>query len=93
LLGTIAFVNLVLALLVEDGLLFAAGITPPVVVAQRHWALFANLIGYLLIAGFFLCEYAYRRRRFPSQPYKNFFDFLKRTIAASPRVLSWDRTN
>ncbi|MFL6549195.1 MAG: ketosynthase [Povalibacter sp.] len=93
LLGTIALINLVLALLVEDGLLFAAGITPPLVVAQRHWALFANLIGYLLIAGFFVCEYVYRRRRFPQQPYKNFFDFLKRTIAASPRVLSWDRTD
>jgi uncharacterized membrane protein len=92
LLATIATVNLVLALLVEDGLLFAAGITPPWVIAQRHWAMFANLIGYLLIAGFFVGEYMYRGRRFPSQPYKNFFDFLRRTIAASPHVLSWDRT-
>jgi uncharacterized membrane protein len=92
LLSSIALINLLLALFVEDGLLFAAGITPPIVVPQRVWSVFANLIGYTLIAGFFVCEYAYRRRRFPRQPYKNFLDFLRRTIAASPRVISWDRT-
>jgi uncharacterized membrane protein len=92
LLGSIALINLLLALFVEGGLLAAAGIAPLIVVPQRVWSVFANLIGYLLIAAFFVAEYIYRRRRFPKQPYKNFFDFLKRTIAASPHVMSWDRT-
>ena len=92
LLSSIALINLLLALLVEDGLLSAAGIASPLIIAQPVWSTFANLIGYLLIAGFFVCEYVYRRRRFPRQPYRNFLDFLRRTIAASPRVISWDRT-
>ena len=92
LLSSIALINLLLALFVEDGLLSAAGIASPLIIAQPVWSTFANLIGYLLIAGFFVCEYVYRRRRFPRQPYRNFLDFLRRTIAASPRVISWDRT-
>ena len=81
----IALTNLVLAALVTpDGLLIAAGIAPRLTVSQDQWSLFANLIGYLLIVAFFVVEYAYRRRRFPQQPYRNFFDFLRRTIAASP---------
>jgi uncharacterized membrane protein len=88
LLAALATTNLVLAaLVVPDGLLMAANITPPLAVAPELWSLFANLLGYLLVAAFFLIEYAYRRRRFPQQPYRNFFDFLARTIAASPRLL------
>lgn len=92
LLAAIAAVNLLLALLVEpDGLLMAAGVVPPLTVPQKVWSLFANAIGYLLIAGFFVIEYAYRRRRFPQQPYRNFLDFIGRTIAVSPRLLDRDR--
>lgn len=92
LLSAIAATNLLLAaLLSPEGLLLAMNVTPPVSVSLRQWSLFANLIGYLLIAGFFVCEYAYRRRRFPQQPYRNFFDFLRRTIAASPRLLMFQR--
>jgi len=92
LLVTIAVTNLALAaLLSPDGLLLAANITPPFTVTQRQWSLFANLIGYLLIAAFFVGEYAWRRRRFPQQPYRNFFDFLRRTIAVSPRLLTFQR--
>jgi hypothetical protein len=81
-------VNLLLALLVApEGLLLAAGITPPVTVRQQVWSLFANLIGYVSIASFFVLEYAYRRRRFPQQPYRNFIDFIGRTIAVSPQLL------
>jgi len=88
LLAALATINLLLAaLVVPDGLLAAAGVTPPLAVSMEVWSLFANLLGYLLVAAFFLVEYAYRRRRFPQQPYRNFFDFLARTIAASPRLL------
>jgi uncharacterized membrane protein len=88
----IALANLVLAVLVApDGLLIAAGIAPRLTVSQDLWSLFANVVGYLLIVAFFLIEYAYRRRRFPQQPYRNFFDFVRRTIAASPRLLTFQR--
>jgi len=94
LLAGIATVNLVLgALVVPEGLLMAAGIAPMVSVTQAQWSLFANLLGYALIAGFFVIEYAYRRRRFPQQPYRNFFDFMRRTIAASPRLMSLERSH
>jgi uncharacterized membrane protein len=80
--------NLLLATLAEpDGLLLAAGISPPVTVPQEWWSLFANLIGYLLVAAFFLVEYAYRRHRFPQQPYRNLFDFLQRMLAAMPQLV------
>lgn len=84
----IASLNLLLALLAEpDGLLLAAGVRPPVTVPLEWWSLFANAIGYLLVAAFFLIEYAYRRRRFPQQPYRNMFDFIRRMLAALPGLV------
>lgn len=81
--------NLVLALLAKpDGLLLASGVTPPLTVPQEWWSLFANVIGYLLVAAFFLIEYAYRHRRFPRQPYRNMLDFFLRVLAAMPRLVS-----
>ena len=86
---TISTTSLVLGLLAEpDGLLLAAGIEPPVTVSQEAWSLFANCIGYLLVAVFFVIEYAYRRQRFPRQPYRNILDFLLRVLAAMPRLVS-----
>lgn len=80
--------NLLLAALAEpDGLLLAAGVTPPLTVPQDWWSLFANLIDYLLVAALFGIEYAYRRRRFPQQPYRNMIDFLRRTLATLPRLI------
>ena len=85
----ISSTSLVLGLLAEpDGLLLAAGIEPPVTVSQEAWSLFANVIGYLLVAAFFVIEYAYRRQRFPRQPYRNILDFLLRVLAAMPRLVS-----
>ena len=66
----------------------AAGVEPPVRVSQEAWSLFANVIGYLLVAAFFVIEYAYRRQRFPRQPYRNILDFLIRVLAAMPRLVS-----
>ncbi len=94
LLSGIALTNLLLAALIApDGWLLAAGIKPPVTVSQQQWSLFANLLGYLLIAAFFVSEYVYRRHRFPHQPHRNFFEFLRRTLAASPRLLTSQRSD
>lgn len=84
----LAAFNFALAALADpDGLLLAGGITPPVSVPQSWWSLFTNLIDYLIVASFFVIEYAYRRHRFPQQPYRNMFDFLRRMLTALPRLI------
>jgi uncharacterized membrane protein len=84
----LATVNLTLAALAEpDGLLVGAGMRPPITIPQYWWSLFANLIGYLLVAAFFVIEYAYRRRRFPQQPFRNLYDFLRQVGTIMPRLL------
>lgn len=88
LLFSLALINLVLAAFAApQGLLLASGIVPPVTLPQEAWSLFANCLAYLIIAAFFVVEYAFRRHRFPQQPYRNFIDFIRRTIAVSPRLL------
>lgn len=88
LMAGIAATNLLLATFAAPGgLLLLAGLTPPWSVSLATWSLFANLLGYLLVAALFVGEYAYRRRRFPQQPYRNFFVFLGRTLAAGPRLM------
>lgn len=92
LLIVIATINLVLAAVVTpEGLLLAAGYAPPFTVSQHTWSWFANVVGYLLVAGFFLIEYAYRRRRFPQQPYRNLLDFIRRMLAATPQLMKFER--
>ena len=84
----LASTNLLLAALADpDGLLLAAGIRPPITVPQYWWSLFANFIGYLLVAAFFMIEYAYRRRRFPQQPFRSLYDFMRQMSAAMPALL------
>lgn len=88
-LATISIVNLALALLaVPAGLLLAMGIEPPVPVPQAVWSLFANVLNYLILAVFFVAEYAYRRLRFPEEPYRNIFQFVRRVVALGPRILA-----
>jgi uncharacterized membrane protein len=83
----LATFNLLLAAFVEpDGLLRANGIEPRLALSHEVWSLFTNLLEYLLVAAFFVIEYAYRRQRFPRQPYRNMFDFLRRVAAAMPRI-------
>lgn len=83
----LAATNLALALLATPGgLLEAAGLRSPAPVRLESWSLFANVINYLLVAGLFLVEFAYRRRRFPGRPYRNLPDFLRRTIAIAPAL-------
>lgn len=89
---TLGLVNLVLALLAEPGgLMMAAGFTPPATVPRETWSLFANVLNYAIVAAFFLAEYAYRRRRFPQQPYRGLFDFLRRAITIAPAMLADSR--
>lgn len=85
--AALAATNLVLALLaVPGGVLLALGATPPVAVPLAWWSWLANVGGYLLLALLFAAEYAYRRRRFPDQPYRNFADFAARVRVAGPRL-------
>jgi uncharacterized membrane protein len=70
-----------------NGILLLLGVTPPLRVPQHLWSLYANFIEYLIVAAFFAAEYAYRRRRFPQQPYANIVDFLRRMLAVAPREL------
>lgn len=83
----LATFNLLLAAFVApDGLLRASGIELRLTLSHEVWSLFTNLLEYLLVAAFFVIEYAYRRQRFPRQPYRNMFDFLRRMVAAMPRI-------
>lgn len=83
--ASLATLSLVLALLaVPDGLLSGAGIEPPVSVPLSLWSLFANVLNYVIVAAFFLLEYAWRKRRFPQQPYRNLFDFIARVARLGP---------
>ena len=87
----LACTNLLLAALADpDGLLMAHGVRPAITVPQYWWSLFANLIAYLLVAAFLVIEYAYRRHRFPQQPFRNFYDFAKQASAAMPKLLRRD---
>jgi uncharacterized membrane protein len=88
-----AAINLTLALIATpDGLLLAGGIHPPFTVPREWWSLFANCIGYVLVAVFFVLEYAYRRHRFPQQPYRNMYDFLRQMAAVAPQLIGRERS-
>jgi uncharacterized membrane protein len=82
-----ALLNLLLAMLaVPHGLLSAFGVTPPLVVPQTTWSLFANLLNYLLVGVFFVAEFAWRRRVLGPLPYRGFGDFLGRLARVGPTV-------
>lgn len=88
-LSTLAALNLALAMLAEpDGVLLVMGVQPPLTVPVETWSLFANFLNYPIAGAFFLAEYLYRRRKFPEQPYRNLFDFLKRASRVGPRVIA-----
>ncbi|HTV53276.1 MAG TPA: hypothetical protein VME21_18925, partial [Steroidobacteraceae bacterium] len=87
--AALALVSLALALIARpNGILPLLGITPAVSVRQSTWSLFANFLEYAIVALFFVLEYAYRRRRFPQQPYTGMLDFLRRLSAVAPRALA-----
>lgn len=86
LLAALAVANGVLALIaVPDGVLARLGRTAPVTIGQEEWSLFANLLNYGIVGGFFVGEYVMRKRLFPHRPYRHFFDFLRQMAALGPR--------
>lgn len=88
LLSGLGVINLLLALYaMPAGIIAALGYDPPVQVPREIWSLFANFLNYLIVAGFFIAEYIYRRRRFPQQPYRNFLDFIRRAAAVGHRAV------
>jgi len=88
-----ASICLVLALLATPlGLLSAFGIAPPFGIATSHWSGFANFGCYGLSGLMFVLEYAYRRRRYPEQPYRNLFHFLARAASVGPALSKQLRT-
>jgi uncharacterized membrane protein len=88
LLTGLSLLSLTLALVAEpNGIALMSGVQPPFTVSVETWSLFANFLNYAIAGGFFLIEYLYRRRRFPQQPYRNLFDFLRRAAAVSQRAI------
>lgn len=87
--GVLALLTVANALLalwaVPGGVLHALGRTPPVVVTPEAWSWFANLLNYGVVGGFMLGEFAWRKRRFPRQPYRNGLDFIRQMAALGPR--------
>ena len=92
LLALLGVVNLLLAACATpDGILALLGHAPPFGIPQRAWSLYANFYEYLIVGGFFVAEYAYRRRRFPQQPFASFADFARRLAVVAPEALGAGR--
>jgi len=84
--AALALANGVLAMIaVPDGVLARLGYASPVSIGQEAWSLFANLLNYGIVGGFFVGEYMLRRWLFPHRPYRHFFDFLRQMAALGPR--------
>ena len=89
-----AAICLMLALIAAPkGLLIAAGYVPAVTVPTLYWTLYSDVVCYALVALMFCCEYLYRQYRFPRQPYRNLFDFLRRAAGIGPALAAelWPR--
>ncbi|MGO4221335.1 ketosynthase [Lysobacter sp. TAF61] len=85
-LALLALANGVLAMIaVPGGVLARLGHVPALSITQSQWSLFANLANYGIVGGFFLGEYALRRRLFPHRPYRNLLDFLRQMAALGPK--------
>lgn len=77
LLAGLTLVNLLLALCAApSGVLSQLGWASPLVISDAHASLFANVLVYAVLGGFFFGEYWLRSRRFPEHPYRNLPDFL-----------------
>ena len=85
LLDGLALANAALAMIaVPGGVLARLGQTPPIAIGQDQWSLFANLLNYGIVGGFFVGEYQFRKRLFRDRPYRNFWDFLRRMGGLGP---------
>ncbi len=82
-----ATVCLALALVAAPkGLLIAAGFAPAFTVPTLYWTLYSDVVCYALVALMFFFEYLYRQYRFPWQPYRNLFEFLRRAAGVGPAL-------
>ena len=90
-LALLAMVNGLLALVAVPGGVLALlgyipiGSMPAWGVPREQWSLVANLLNYGVVGGFFLGEYALRRRFFPHRPYRNFAQFLQQMARLGPQ--------
>jgi uncharacterized membrane protein len=85
LLGALTAINFALALWVTpDGVLAQLGYRPALAITTEQGSLFANLLNYGIVGGFFIGEYALRKRRFPQRPYRNLGDFLRQMARLGP---------
>ncbi|HLM54157.1 MAG TPA: ketosynthase [Pseudoxanthomonas sp.] len=85
LLALLTLINLALAMIaVPDGLLHRLGTPPPLAISSQQWSLFANLLNYGIVGGFFFGEYVYRKRVFAQRPYRNLPDFLRQMARLGP---------
>jgi uncharacterized membrane protein len=76
--------NLALAMVAEPGgLLSGFGMRAPVTITREQWSLFANILNYGIVGGFFVVEFAYRKHRFPGR-YTSFAGFLRQMAGLGP---------
>ncbi|WDM69868.1 MULTISPECIES: ketosynthase [Xanthomonas] len=81
----LALVNLVLGLCAEpSGVLAQLGIASPLPISDARASLFANLLAYGVLGGFFVGEYCLRARWFPQRPYRNLLDFMRQMARLGP---------
>ena len=82
----LALLNAVLALLAEPGGWLASfGIHGVWSLPAAWWSWSANVLNYVVIAVFFLAEYAYRVHRFPEHDYGGLIGFLRRMASLGPQ--------
>ncbi len=84
LLGSLAVVNLSLALCaVPGGVLASVGIAPPISVTNTQWSWFANGFNYGIVGLFFVAEFICRRQCFPERVH-GFRHFATRLVRMGP---------
>ncbi|OAG68172.1 ketosynthase [Xanthomonas floridensis] len=81
----LTLVNLVLGLCAEpSGVLAQLGYASPLPISDARASLFANLLVYGVVGGFFIGEYLLRGRWFPQRPYRNLPDFMRQMARLGP---------
>ena len=85
-LTVLALLNLLLALCaVPSGVLHQFGHTPALSVTDEQWSLFATVLNYGIVGGFFPVDYWLRKRRFPHRPYRPVGQVIQQMARLGPR--------
>lgn len=83
-LSVLGLANLGLAMVAEPGgLLSSLGLRAPVTITREQWSLFANILNYGIVGGFFAVEFAYRKHRFPGR-HDSFAGFVRQLAGLGP---------